>query len=338
MLTVVIFHIRAPCQDPTMNQNATSQPISPARKGSACTPVWDICLQHKPFSNKLYCFNHYDKQRHPNCNSDKGHKCLNKHHLYVLGLRGLICILNICSSVVESVLMMNKTYDVISRSRWITVIYRYSSEWHSEGLKMSRFASVRSGNHAIFHNLSLALCQSLSNTFRLLSLLFESQQTGLSELLCSRETECVWWGQEEEAGRFSRESGCHRTVAVSVSEHFTMATVKQSFVRPPPQTNTHHIHLLWKTVNFTWCITWGVIFVWYSLGILHEACKGFKTDACAFQNKLVPNQSGLEEISASRNCEATAKELVVFDHNGSEMQTWKDCGNVLQNRKAIPCR
>lgn len=204
MLTVVIFHSRAPCQDPTLNQNATShflQPFSPARK-SVCTPVWDICLQHKPFSNKLYCFNHYDKQSHSNCNSDKGHKCLNKHHLYVLGLRCLICILNICSSVVESVLMMNKTHDVISRSRWITVIYRYSSEWHSEGLKMSRFAAVRSGNHAVSHNLSLALCQSLTNTFRLLSLLFESQQPGLSEWLRSRETECVCL---VETGRGSRE-------------------------------------------------------------------------------------------------------------------------------------
>lgn len=156
---------------------------------SACTPVWDICFQLKPFSNKLYCFNHYDKQSHSNCNSDKGHKCLNKHHLYVLGLRCLICILNICSSAVESVLMMNKTYDVISRSRWITVIYRYSSEWHSEGLKMSRSAAVHSGNHAVSHNLSLALCQSLTNTFRLLSLLFEREQTGPSELLRSRETE-----------------------------------------------------------------------------------------------------------------------------------------------------
>lgn len=162
MLTVVIFHSRAPCQDPALNRNATShflQPFSPARMvyQSACTPVWDICLQNKSFSNKLYCFNHYDKQSHSNCNSDKMHKCLNKHHLYVLGLLCLICIRNICSSAVKSVLMMNKTYDVISRSRWITVIYRYSSEWHSEGLKMSRYAAVRSGNHTVSHNLSVSV-------------------------------------------------------------------------------------------------------------------------------------------------------------------------------------
>lgn len=69
---------------------------------------------------------------------------------------------------------------------------------------MSRSAAVRSGNHAGFHNLSLSLCQSLTNTFRLLSLLFESQQTRPSELLRSRETEtpyvCLVW-----TGRGSRE-------------------------------------------------------------------------------------------------------------------------------------
>lgn len=162
MLTVVIFHSRAPCQDPALNRNATShflQPFSPVRTvyQSACTPAWDICPQNKSFSNRLYCFNHYDKQSHSNCNSDKRHKCLNKHHLYVLGSLCLICILNICSSAVKSVLMMNKTYDVISRSRWITVIYRYSSEWHSEGLKMSRYAAVCSGNHRVSHNLSVSV-------------------------------------------------------------------------------------------------------------------------------------------------------------------------------------
>lgn len=261
MLTVVIFHSRAPCQDPTLNQNATShflQPFSPARK-SVCTPVWDICLQHKPFSNKLYCFNHYDKQSHSNCNSDKGHKCLNKHHLYVLGLHCLICIRNICSSVVESVLMMNKTHDVISRSRWITVIYRYSSEWHSEGLKMSRFAAVRSGNHAVSHNLSLALCQSLTNTFRLLSLLFESQQTGLSEWLCSRETETPYVCLVR-TGRGSREvlqgigmpSDLCGLCEWALYNGYSKTKL---FKATPTNKHTPQKYLLWKTVNYTWCIT-----------------------------------------------------------------------------------
>lgn len=226
---------------------------------SACTPVWDICLQHKPFSNKLYCFNHYDKQSHSNCNSDKGHKCLNKHHLYVLGMRCLICILNICSSVVESVLMMNKTYDVISRSRWITVIYRYSSEWHSEGLKMSRFAAVHSGNHAVSHNLSLALCQSLTNTFRLLSLLFESQQTGLSELLCSRETETPYVCLVG-TGRGSREVlqgiGMPSDLCGLCEWALYNGYSKTKLCKATP-TNKHtpQKYILWKTVNYTWCIT-----------------------------------------------------------------------------------
>lgn len=182
----MIFHSRAPRQDPALNRNATSlflRPFSTVYQ-SARIPAWDICLQ-KSFSNKLYCFNRYDTQSHSNCNSDKRHKCLNKHHLYVLGLLCLICIRNICSSAGKSVLMMSKTYDVISRSRWITVIYRYSSEWHSEGLKMSRYAAVRSGNHTVSHNLPV----SVTDTCRLQSLLFEGEQTCLSELLCSRETE-----------------------------------------------------------------------------------------------------------------------------------------------------
>ncbi len=240
--------------------------------------------------------------------------------------------------------MMNKTHDVISRSRWITVIYRYSSEWHSEGLKMSRFAAVRSGNHAVSHNLSLALCQSLTNTFRLLSLLFESQQPGLSEWLRSRETETPYVCLVR-TGRGSREvlqgigmpsdlcglcewalyNGYSKTKLFKATPH------KQTHTTKIPSVENCQLHVMY---NFP---TWGVIFFWYSLGILQEVRKGFKTDASAFQKKLVLNQSGgLEQISASRNYEATAKELVVFDHNSSENADICETMHINQNCLMLP--